>query len=323
MASDPAETPSPQPLPEGREADVRITRLHDALKHLKSKRTAPPSPLPEELPHAPPDAAAAVALEPAPQARPPAPPVEAPGPEEVLALPSLEPPPEVRAAPEQAAAPAPSPPVAPPPLLPAAASPRPPALEDVLSSKALGELDRIVDVILAQAPAKTPAAIALAAVDAWQDVAGIASRLAWRLAERKEGATLLVEEELSTRSLEPSAPAWGLTDAVAGRADWEQAIAPTAVAGLFLLGAGSPLPPEEIPLSQQWRSAVAQLKQRFRYLVTAVRPTQNVESAAWASAFDGVYVAVELGRTTKAAAARAVEILRARGATIRGCVALD
>ncbi|HVX59242.1 MAG TPA: hypothetical protein VHC19_01525 [Pirellulales bacterium] len=204
----------------------------------------------------------------------------------------------------------------------AGAALRPPSLEDCLTAKACQQLDRLVGAILSPLPAGAPAAVAIAAVDAWRDAAGIAKRLAWRLAEQKQGDVLLISRDQVASRSERLAPSWGLADVVTGRAEWSEAIAPSEVAGLYLLGPGSPLPPEDVPSRDQWRSAMKQLKQRFRYIATDLRANLG-EDTAWAAAFDGVYLAVELHCTPRETAAQATAALKHGGAAVRGCIALD
>lgn len=209
------------------------------------------------------------------------------------------------------------------PHLQSDAAPWQPNLEDWLTPNSCKQIESLASAMLSPLPAGAPAALAVAAVDAWQDAAGIARRLAWRLAERKQGDVLLIQRDLIARKAERSALSWGLSDVVTGRAEWSEAISPTEVAGLYLLGPGSPLPPEDTPSREQWRSAMKQFKERFRFIATDFGPELGAEDGDWASVFDGVYLAVQLHRTPRAATDRAAAALKRSGAAVRGSIALD
>lgn len=317
MASDAAETPSPQPLPEGPDADVRMSRLHGALKQLKARGAAPLSTLKADLPSLDDRSAASTDLRNGAASQ------SAAG-----SLPSHRLPTDAAPAAERRQTPAPATPVSAPPLAPVraervAAEQAALQLRDCLAPAHCQQLERLANAILAQFPAGVQAAIAIAAVDAWQDSAGIAARLAWQLAERKDGETLFIEQNLASRGLSKSAPPWGLCEVVSGRADWSQAISPSAVAGLSLLGPGSAFPPEDVPLNEQWRSAMQQLKQRYRYIIADVHPRQNVANAAWLAAFDGIYLAITLRQSARGVCAQTAAAVKAGGAIIRGCIALE
>jgi Mrp family chromosome partitioning ATPase len=275
MATDSAGTSSPPSLSEPPGSEVRLTRLHDALKQLKAKSAASAPSLGV--------ASAATA--------PPAPPV-------LRATPSI---------------------VAAPELPPAA----PFCLEDWLTELQLQQYRRLADNIASQLPLDGPAAIAIVGADPWHDMAGIALRLAVCLTDRGQGDVLLAGHDRSAAGLTKGLCQKGLVDAVAGRATWTETIAPTLMQGLSLLGLGTVASAEDAPLGEQWRSAMKELKTRFRYILTDPSPGENLVSDAWLPILDGVYLAVGLGQTPQRMVQDGLARIKACGAKLLGCIALE
>lgn len=271
MATDSAETSSPQSLP-AQGSEVRLTRLHDALKQLKAKSAATASV------STPPIGAAA--------------PIAAP--------------------PRETAAP-----IAPAP------QPAPFRLENWLPERQLEQYRRLADNVALQFPAGRPAAIAVLGADAWHDAAAISLRLAACLADRRQGEALCIECGPSAAGWAEAATRAGLIDVAAGRAVWRDAIVCSALPGLSLLGGGSRTPPEDLPIGEQWRAALQELRGRFGYIVFDARPGECPIADAWLAAFDGAFLVVGLDQTPRRAVQGALAVIRARGARLAGCIALD
>lgn len=318
MSPELTERQLPQPDPETPGPEVRMSRLHEALKQLKARGSAPLSAVQAELAKAPAEAdrapAPAIAMESAAKS-PPA--VASP----VMVAASTA---------AETAANVPSPAVEP---VTAAAAPvhapplgelhsRPYRIEDWSLPARLQRFRQLAESIAREYPHGLSAAVGLAAADPWQNMADVASRLALCLAEREEGEVLLIERDLATRDLSPAAPAWGLADLAVGRATCSQAAVPTSAARLSLLAADSAVPQEDPPISEQWRSTMKQLKQRFRYIVSAIR-LDNPGPDPWLASFDAVYLAVAFHSTSQAAAAATLARLKAAGANACGCIALN
>jgi Mrp family chromosome partitioning ATPase len=199
----------------------------------------------------------------------------------------------------------------------------PVCLEDWLTESQLQQYRRLADNIASQLPLDGPAAIAIVGADPWHDMAGMALRLAACLTDRGQGDVLLAGHDPSAECLTKGVRQKGLVDAVAGRATWTETIAPTRMHGLSLLGPGTVASAEDAPLGEQWRSAMKELKARFRYIVTGVSPGENLVGDAWLPILDGVYLAVGLGQTPQWMVQDALARFKAAGAKLLGCIALE
>jgi len=260
MAADLTGTPSPQPFPEGPGPDVRMSRLHEALKQLKAKGASPPSTMKADIAQAEsvfgPPAAAHLPTATAPPTGGRLSPPEAPA----LNPPSVDSkhlaPASLRAEPAGKAVSSAAPSLREP--LTATAEPPPFRAEDWFSPSQLQQFRSLTDSLVGQWPGSSPIALALAAADPRQELACVASRLALCLAECGAGEVLLIEHDLATRNLANATPISGLSDVAAGRAELSQAIVPTAARHLSLLGPSAVASPEETPLSEQWRATMKQ-----------------------------------------------------------------
>ncbi|HUY91944.1 MAG TPA: hypothetical protein VMV10_24600 [Pirellulales bacterium] len=298
MTVDTAATSSPEPFPEPAESAARLSRLHDALKQLRAKSAAT-SPLSSIAPSV---STAAVA---AAESLPPAPSEAAQQPAALMAPASAEPPlaPAIDAVASQPATESFS-------------------LEAWFSTAELRQYRQLAGNLAAHLASGEPAAIAIAALSCRHEAPTIAARLALCLAERQAGEVLLIEP--AERSLRPigDAPCASLVEVVGGRADWRDAVAPGVMAGLSLIEFGCAASPDDAPLNDQWRTALADLKRQFRYIVSPIRPGESFAGDAWLAAIDGVYLAVGLGDAPRGMVAACQAQLKACGARLLGCIAL-
>lgn len=341
MTVDSAATSSPEPFPEAPGSDARLTRLHEAIKQLRAKSTATVplasiAPVAEMAPQASSDVLLSTRT--APLA------VEA-----VRAAAPVEAAPALPAAFAAEAAVASVVPV-PLPLLPikdgpnpshaaatiashsgsprlAAAEPKEPeprafCLENWFSPASLRQYRQLAGNIASQLSVE-PAALGVAALSCRHGAEQLAARLAMCLAERQEGEVLLVEPAGPRLALAGDAHNAGLVDVVAGRANWADAISSTEMKGLHLLGFGSAAAPEDASLNDQWRTALVDLKRRYRYIVSAARPGESFSSDAWLAAIDGVYLAVSLADAPRRLVVACQSQLNRLGARVLGCIALN
>ena len=196
------------------------------------------------------------------------------------------------------------------------------SLEAWFSNAALRQYRQLAGNLAAHLASGEPAAIAIAALSCRHEAPTIAARLALCLAERQAGEVLLIEP--SERSLRPigDAPRASLVEVVGGRADWRDAVAPAVMAGLSLIEFGGAAAPDDAPLNDQWRTALVDLKRRFRYVVSPIRPGESFAGDAWLAAIDGVYLAVGLHDASRGVVAACQLHLKACGARLLGCIAL-
>jgi hypothetical protein len=343
MTVDSAATSSPQSFPEPPGSDARLTRLQDALKQLRAKSTATvplasiapiadvaPAVLSDVLPssrtisiaidaiqpatpiettgasHATPDVEAAVAHAALGPQVPPSPPTIEPSPSPVAAMTSSLTEPLCLSRGGDASDKAPS-----------------FCLESWFSPASLRQYRQLAGNIASQLPAGDPAAIGIAVLSCRDGAEQLAARLALCLAERREGVVLLVEPAGPRLALARDGRRAGLVDVVAGRADWADAISSTEMEALNLIVFGSTAASEDAPLNDQWRTALVDLKRRFRYIVSAARPGESFPSDAWLAAIDGVYLAVSLGDAPRKLVASHRSRLIALGARLLGCIAIQ
>lgn len=308
MTVDTAATSPPEPVPASAGSDARLTRLHEALKQLRAKSTATVplasiAPVADEAPVVPSDdlspSSRTVPL--AIEADRPAAPIEP-------AVAKIAPPPE-------------SPRLA----QPAKVGPEALAefcLESWFSTASLRQYRQLAGNIASQLPAE-PAALGVAALSCRHSAEQLAARLALGLAERREGDVLLVEPAGPRLALAGDAHGAGLADVVAGRADWADAVSSAEMEGLSLIRFGSTAAPEDAPLNDQWRTALVDLKRRYRFIVSAARPGECFASDAWLAAIDGVYLAVSLGDAPRRLVAACQSQLKSLGARLLGCIAIQ
>ncbi len=325
MAADLTGTPSPQPFPEGPGPDVRMSRLHEALKQLKAKGASPRATMKAEIVRAesaPAFASPAAAQSPTATAPPTGALLSAPLAPTIKPLPvdsKILSPASLTAEPAGQKASTVASSLAKPLL--AAAEPRPVCPEVWFSPSQLQQFRCLTDNLVGQRPDSSPLALALAAADPRQELAYVASRLALCLAERDAGEVLLIEHDLATRNLANATLISGLADVATGRVELSQAIEPAAVRHLSLLGPSVVASPEETPLSEQWRATMKQCKQHFRFIVASVRPHCGGHDP-WLASFDGIYLVINLNATAQGSALQTLARLKANGAVVQGCIAL-
>lgn len=112
----------------------------------------------------------------------------------------------------------------------------------------------------------------------------------------------------------------GLTNLLVGAKDSEQAILATEVPGLDLIPSG-PIPPNpsEMLGSSQMADLLTTLRSRYeRILLDSPPVTAVTDATVLASAVDGVVLVIRAGSTVRAAAAGAVDQIRAVGGHILG-----
>jgi len=123
--------------------------------------------------------------------------------------------------------------------------------------------------------------------------------------------------------LAATATRWGLIDVAAGRALWRDAIVFSALPGLSLLGAGSASSPDDLPIGEQWRAALQELRGRFGYILLGARLGECPIADAWLPSFDGVFLLAGLDQTPRRAVQASLAAIQGCGARLTGCIALN
>ena len=195
-------------------------------------------------------------------------------------------------------------------------------LESWISAVALRQYRQLAGNLASQFPSGESAAFALIVISCRHEASTIAARLALCLAERQAGEVLLVEPPVPRLEAMGASRRATLVDVIAGRANWDDALSPAEMTGLSLIGFRSAASADGALMKDRWRRAVVDLKRRFRYLVSSVRPGDSVLGDAWLAANDGVFLAVALSDAPRSVVAARRSQLNACGAKLLGCIAL-
>jgi Mrp family chromosome partitioning ATPase len=186
----------------------------------------------------------------------------------------------------------------------------------------------LAENILSRLPHEAGAVFMLVDADGKED-GGLAVQLGTALAERIEGNMLLVDCDLHHPSLASRFAIdadLGLAHVLGGEARWPQAVCPTDVAGLDVLGGGKASvendgtqPPAKADLAP----LLDELRSHYRLVLLAGTSADEPKTASAAAACDGVYVVVRLRQTPRRAARRAVGRIQQHRGRVLGCVLLD
>lgn len=112
----------------------------------------------------------------------------------------------------------------------------------------------------------------------------------------------------------------GLTDLLRGTCPLDRAIRATSVANIALLGPGElPENPSEILGSERVRTLLAQLKQRFSYILIDTPEALSISDAALVGAIaDGIVLVVRLGSTPRQYVEQTHNMLETLGGNVLG-----
>ena len=140
--------------------------------------------------------------------------------------------------------------------------------------------------------------------------------------------TLLIDGDLRRAVLDktfsiPRSP--GLTELIVGAAVLDDAVHPTTVENLFVMGSGQlPPNPSELLGSDRMREVLAEVREQFDIVLFDSPPLLAVTDAAVLSTIvDGAILVVRTGSTTRQAVRRAAAHLRAVHARVLGAVLND
>jgi capsular exopolysaccharide synthesis family protein len=147
--------------------------------------------------------------------------------------------------------------------------------------------------------------------------------LALALAELPSVRVLAIDACLRSGGLEDllGLPrAQGLTELLSGRLPLDQAIRPTSVQGVSIVGPGAaPRNPSELLASDRMRTLLRTLKQRFSYvLIDTPEATTTSDANLLGAMADGVVVVVRLGSTPKSYVEQTCRTLESLGANLLG-----
>jgi capsular exopolysaccharide synthesis family protein len=158
-----------------------------------------------------------------------------------------------------------------------------------------------------------------------EGVSTLAARLAVRAAELNNGNVLLVDANLARPAQERMFElprGVGFSDVLLENCELSEAVRPTHVARLHVLGAGQrPTHPDEVNDPARMAAMVAALKEDYELVIFDLPPAGEIVSAACiAGLLDGVVLVVEAHRTSWEAAQRVTQQLARSHARLLGAV---
>jgi receptor protein-tyrosine kinase len=150
-----------------------------------------------------------------------------------------------------------------------------------------------------------------------------AINLAMAFAERERTPVILVDADTRFPTAERYLhlnPAPGLSDVLLGHTSLEQAVRPSGVRNMAILGAGSRIArPSELLIGNRIEELYARLKERYQYVVIDTPPAVPATDASMLSASaDGTLFVIRLEHSSRSLARDAVRNLRDLGANVLG-----
>jgi Mrp family chromosome partitioning ATPase len=167
--------------------------------------------------------------------------------------------------------------------------------------------------------------IVIAGVDS-RDASGfIAAALGTLLAREAHNSVLLIDAHADAPSIAHRyglAPAKGLCESLAGRANRQSVIARTSLEALHVLPFGQASPHQAQQLPQSLAAEIELLKPEYGAILIDAGALSSDWALAAAKAADAVYLLVRLGETPAEQAEASVANFRAAGGKLTGCIAL-
>jgi capsular exopolysaccharide synthesis family protein len=172
-------------------------------------------------------------------------------------------------------------------------------------------------------PEGAPRSIVMASALRGEGKTVAAINLAVAMAEVPGTGVLLLDADLHEPALEGYLGLerrQGLTDLLRGTCPMDRAIRATSVANISVLGPGElPNNPSELLGSERMRALLAQLKQRFSYILIDTPEALSISDAALIGAMaDGILLVVRLGSTPRHYVEQAHNMLETMGGNVLG-----
>jgi receptor protein-tyrosine kinase len=147
--------------------------------------------------------------------------------------------------------------------------------------------------------------------------------LALALAEMPGIKVLVIDANVHAPAIEGLlglARAQGLCELLGGRLPLDQALRPTSVAGVQILGCGArPRNPSELLASDRMRTLLRTLKQRYHYvLIDTPEATTTSDATLLGAMADGVVVVARVATTPKSYVEQTCRTLESLGANLLG-----
>lgn len=147
------------------------------------------------------------------------------------------------------------------------------------------------------------------------------TRLAQAFALHSVGDVLLVDGDLRrgqlSQSVCPSGP--GMIEAMTGTVRWPEIIHPTNAARIDFVARGR----SPIPTFERSEFGWGALRPKYRAVLIGLAEAEYPETTWLAARCDGVYLVVSRPHTRRRPTSAAVNVLRACGASVQGCIVVN
>jgi capsular exopolysaccharide synthesis family protein len=156
----------------------------------------------------------------------------------------------------------------------------------------------------------------------------VAANLATVLADHPDQGVLLIDADMrrpDAHTLLGARASPGLSDVLAGRCAWREAVQPTRLTNFKFMPAGrEPSDPTVLLSSERLAAMLEALRREFQWIVCDTPPLLPVTDAAvLARACVGLILVVRLGRTSSPLIERAQELLAQMKLPVLGCILND
>lgn len=177
--------------------------------------------------------------------------------------------------------------------------------------------------LIAMNPDTSAKTLVVTSAQAGEGKTTTAINLAMAFAERERTPVILVDADMRSPSVGSHLQinlGVGLSDALMGSATLEQAIQPSGIRNLDVLGAGRRLAvPSEILTSHRIEELYDRLKERYQYVIVdtpAIKPV--TDGTVLSACADGTLLVVRLLHTSKSQSKETIRTLRELGANMLG-----
>jgi Mrp family chromosome partitioning ATPase len=200
-------------------------------------------------------------------------------------------------------------------------------LDDAGAAELADPYSVLADTILAQVSPVGSAVLMFTSAGDGEGKTVTLARLAAAMAKRLQGNILVIDANLRKPGLAARFgvhSAQGLTDVLAGKTLWSQAVQKTAMRRLSVLPSGYLIGGNGSPSDMlAMEPLLAELREHYRMVLIDTPSLLYSEVADMAAWCDATYLVARLGSTNRRALAEAAAILEQFPGRLRGCVVVD
>ena len=185
------------------------------------------------------------------------------------------------------------------------------------------QYERLVDNLLERTVPGMPAAMMFTGCERSGRVGRVATGIAALLAEKDLGRILLIDGDLSEKSLTDfltDTHDTGLSEVLNRQQQVSETIVETSLKNLYFLPAGIESPSREKSLTSRLAALSDELREEFRFIIIDGGNSSDSIARTWSSFCESTYLVVTANATNTENATTAVTQLQASGARLLGCV---